>query len=72
MNYVPYTTVGGETWSYIANKAYGDPFNIKPIVDANPDIAISSVLEAGVTLRIPTQTPEDNTTISALLPFWKQ
>lgn len=71
MEYVPYTTTGNETWSFIANKAYGDPNEVKKITDANPDVPISAILPAGITLRIPIN-PLVNTTDTSILPIWMQ
>lgn len=72
MNYVTYTTTGGENWGFIANKAYGNPFDIKTITDANPTVELGGLLPAGIVLKIPVKDVPSNVVDQSLLPFWKR
>lgn len=60
-----------ERWDDLAYKYYGDCFKFKPIIEANPDVAISPFLPVGENIIIPfseTITQSDN---EVSLP-WKQ
>lgn len=70
--FTTYTTNGGETWSLIAYRAYGDAYDFKTLTDANPDVAIDALLPAGIVLKVPVKAVADTTVNQALLPFWKQ
>lgn len=65
-----YKTGQGDRWDTIAYKAYGDPHLITPIVEANPTVAITDVLPAGITIKIPVR--ERPSIDTALLPPWKR
>lgn len=57
-------------WDDIAYEYLGDCNNIKPVIEANPDIPIDLFLPAGSEIKIPI-----NDTISSSnenLPPWKQ
>lgn len=72
MNYIERKTKPGDRWDSLANEAYGDPFALKTITDANPDLALVDVLPGGLIIRIPIlPIPDTNIDIS-LLPPWKQ
>jgi len=68
--FTSYTTVGGERWDTIAQKAYGNPLLFPEICAANPDIPLDAVMEQGIELLIPV-LPEADTDTN-LLPPWKQ
>lgn len=60
-----------ERWDDLAYKYYGNCFQYKPIIEANPAVAISPFLPAGAKIIIPfneTITQSDN---EVNLP-WKQ
>ncbi len=65
-----YITVDGDRLDTIAAKAYGDPYNWRPILDANPGLAIQSTYPAGINIIIPIITT--SATNTALLPPWKK
>ncbi len=66
-----YPTTGGESWAYVAYKAYGDAFNIKPITDANPAVRLDALLPAGLILQVPVLNIPADQLDAARLPFWK-
>lgn len=65
-----YKTSQGERWDTVAFKAYGNPYLVDIIAEANPDVAITEVLPAGITLKIPVR--ERDTIDTSLLPPWKR
>lgn len=67
-----YTTTGGENWGQISYQAYGDEGLMSTITDANPTVAITPILPAGITLVIPIVEVPASTVNSALLPPWKR
>lgn len=68
-SYKFYKTKNGDRWDTLAYKFYGDVFRQQPIIEANPDVAITPILPAGITLMIPVM----ETTVQAQgLPIWKQ
>lgn len=72
MKFTEYTTIGGERWDTITDKAYGDSRKMKDIIAANPTVPIYSRLPQGITLRIPVverPTVQSNT---QKLPPWKR
>lgn len=71
-NIKPYTTVGGDTWSGIAYKAYGDETLSKIITDANPTVPISYIVPAGLVLNIPVSEDDATMVDISILPPWKQ
>lgn len=67
-----YTTLEGERWDTISNKAYGTPLLSDIIIAANPLVAITDVLPAGTLLEIPVQEIITEQTDADLLPPWKR
>lgn len=67
-----YITLEGERWDTVAYKAYGDPTAIEDIIDANPDVAITARLEAGIRLQIPVKDTLAVEVDTTLLPPWKR
>lgn len=65
-----YKTSQGDRWDTVAYKAYGDPFMVTPIIQANPNVSISDVLPAGITLIVPIR--QRPTIDKSLLPPWKR
>lgn len=71
MYYQFYKTQHNDRWDKIAYKFYGNVFNQQMIIEANPDVDILPVLDAGITLIIPIpDKTEDN--FSEELPIWKR
>lgn len=68
--YYSYITKDGDRWDLIANKFYKNPSKYEPIIKANPDVAITPILDSGIHLRIPVL--EDSETIKFTLPPWKE
>jgi phage tail protein X len=66
----PYITNSGDRWDTIANKAYGDVTKMKEIIEANPDLALVTEFDEGITILLPiiaeTETQAEN------LPPWKR
>lgn len=69
MDYKFYTTVPNDRWDKIAYKFYGDVYEQRTIIEANPDVPITPVLKENTTLIIPIL--EDSETEEGL-PIWKQ
>jgi phage tail protein X len=70
MAHTKYITIQGDRWDTIAYKAYGDATKFSVIIEANPFIPKTAVLNSGITLFIPLMDrPQLN---SSLLPPWKQ
>lgn len=73
MENTEYITKDGDRWDLIAFRAYGDPLQIQPLIDANPGQPIIAEFSGGVRLVVPileTQTGE--TAPKDLLPPWKR
>jgi phage tail protein X len=49
----------GERWDTLAAHYYGDALGYGRIIAANPDIPITPVLPAGITLAIPLMNAQD-------------
>ena len=67
-----YVTSGGESWGMISYLAYGDEGLISTLTDANPTVAITAVLPAGITLIVPILVTPESTINTSLLPPWKR
>lgn len=68
--YLPMLTLEGDRWDLIAHRAYGDVAKQDLIIAANPELAITPILPAGVTVRVPV-LPDDTPTLDTLPP-WKR
>jgi len=71
-NFVEYVAKQGDRWDTIAFKAYGDATLINGIIEANPTIVISPILEAGTRVIVPILEQGDIQINSELLPPWKR
>jgi phage tail protein X len=71
-NFVEYVAKQGDRWDTIAFKAYGDATLINGIIEANPTIVISPILEAGTRVVVPVLEQGDVQIDSELLPPWKR
>lgn len=67
-----YVVKQGDRWDTVAQKAYGDSTLVSGIIDANPAVVVSAVLEPGVRLVIPILEEGDIIIDSELLPPWKR
>jgi hypothetical protein len=65
-----YIVIAPERWDYIANKAYGKPGMVTPLVKANPNVLITAVIPAGTILNIPILEEDQVQIDSDLLPPW--
>ncbi|MGO1000830.1 tail protein X [Lysobacter sp. CA196] len=65
--FLTHVTTEGERWDQLAYWYYGDPLQYERIIAANPNVAITATLPAGVPLSIPvvTQAP-----LQTELPPW--
>lgn len=70
MSFTTYTTKAGERWDNVSYNAYGDPYQIEMILEANPTVRISDVIPEGTVLNIP--IIEQETLSGSILPPWKQ
>jgi len=71
-NFVEYVAKQGDRWDTIAFKAYGDATLINGIIEVNPTIVISPILEAGTRVIVPILEQGDIQIDSELLPPWKR
>ena len=71
-NFVEYVTKQGERWDTIAFKAYGDASLVNGLIEANPTIVISAILEAGTRVIVPILESGEIQIDSELLPPWKR
>lgn len=71
-NFVEYVTKQGDRWDTIAFKAYGDASLVNGLIEANPTIVISPILEAGTRVIVPILEQGDIQIDSELLPPWKR
>jgi hypothetical protein len=67
-----HVTSGGENWSFLANKYYGDPYDIDTLEQANKNVALDPILKAGIVLIIPIKDAPLTSVDPSLLPFWMQ
>jgi phage tail protein X len=51
--YLTHATVTGDRWDLLAQRYYGDGTAYGFLLQANPDVAFTPLLPAGITLRIP-------------------
>lgn len=68
--FTQYTTIAGDRWDTVANKAYGDPMLFPEIAAANRGVPLDVVFIDGVKLRVPVLDPVSLDT--NLLPPWKR
>jgi phage tail protein X len=71
-NFVEYVAKQGDRWDTIAFKAYGDATLINGLIEANPTIIISPILETGTRVIVPILEQGEIQINSELLPPWKQ
>ena len=64
-------TRDNDRWDLLAWEYYGDAFLFEPIVAANPEVMITTVLPPGIRLVIPVIVDEE-TIDTADLPPWMQ
>lgn len=67
--YIIHTTTQNERIDEIAQKYYGNCFQIQTIIEANPWLAITPEFEEGIELLIPVIEQTVNKTA---LPIWKR
>lgn len=68
--FIFHTTKQNERWDNIAYQYYGNTYNIKPLIEANPHIKINGIISANQTIKIPIIKDESDN--SLLLPIWKR
>lgn len=71
-NFVEYVTKQGDRWDTIAFKAYGDASLVNGLIESNPTIVISAILEAGTRVIVPILESGEIQIDSELLPPWKR
>lgn len=68
-----YITQAGDRWDMVAFKAYGDPLNFQPIIDANPGFPILPLLPSGIRIVVPIIQTSDAVVVNLEnLPPWKR
>lgn len=68
--FVTIRTQGNDRWDLIAQRAYGNPMKINLIIEANPTVPITPIIEAGTLLRVPVLPGINIDTLR--LPPWKR
>lgn len=71
-NSIEYRTKDGDRWDLIAWNFYGDASKFGPIIQANPDVVIDTVLDGGITLYIPILPDDEIQQSNDTLPPWKK
>ena len=69
MEYYIYETVQNDRWDKIAGKFRGNVFDYNDIIEDNPHVPVTPVLEEGITIRI---AESKDTSDKKGLPVWKQ
>jgi phage tail protein X len=70
MEYVPYYTKDGDTWTGIGYKATGSINRAREIIEANPGVPITDVLPGGIRLQVPLFEEVELDVVN--LPPWKR
>lgn len=70
--FTEYITHDGDRLDLICFRAYGDPFDWRRIIDANPALPIQDVFPSGIRLVIPILSEPTTQTPTAKLPPWKK
>jgi phage tail protein X len=70
--FITHITVAGERWDSLAWQYYGDATLISPIIQANPEVPIEAVFEAGLLIGVPLLIENPTVQTSADLPPWKR
>jgi hypothetical protein len=65
-----YTTIEGDRWSTIAEKAYGDATKFDPIIQCNYGFPLNPIFKGGIKLRIPVIQDQDETANEDLPPWF--
>ncbi len=68
-DFVELITRDGDRWDLLADRAYGDPRLMTPLIRANPDIPIRPVLPGGLVVLAPVL---ERVTTSDAAPPWKR
>lgn len=72
MAFTEYITKDADRLDLISFRAYGNAFDWKQIIDANPALPIQDLYPSGIRLVIPIVEEPTNLTVTALLPPWKR
>ena len=68
MEYIEYITKDGDRWDLIAYEMYGNAYDYKRILEANPEYRDLLILPAGIKLKIPVILEDD--TRKEIKPPW--
>ncbi|MBS1776035.1 MAG: tail protein X [Bacteroidetes bacterium] len=69
---IQYITSEGERWDTVSFKVYGTPFEIDRLIQANPNVPVTSRLKGGTVLEVPVMEEYTVTPDKELLPPWKR
>ena len=72
MTFTEYITKDLDRLDLIAFRAYGNAFDWKAIIDANPALPLQDVYPSGIRLVIPINDTPSGQNQAALLPPWKR
>lgn len=61
-------TIQGDTWDWLAKKAYGNELLMNVLIAANPEHRMTSIFPAGVEITV----PDVETTARSSPPPWRQ
>ena len=72
MAFTTVITHEGERWDQLSFRAYGTPWEMRRLIDANPDVGIYDRLPGGGVLTVPVIDGQTITSNEGGLPPWKQ
>lgn len=71
MQFTEYTTKEGQRWDTIAWECFGNVDLLPLLLEHNPGVPVTDVLEGGITLRVPIVEAVEEVN-ETLLPPWKR
>ena len=71
---IEHITIQGDRWDLLAWRYYGNPHAYGRIIEANPDVDITTVLPSGLVILIPVLSATENQAVISAdnLPPWKR
>lgn len=70
LQFITHITLAGQRWDSLAYLYYGDATYITPIIQANPQIPVEPVFEAGLVIGVPLLQVDSTIQNPNALPPW--
>ena len=70
--YIFHTAGTNERWDLLAYMYYKNCYKIKPIIEANPNIPITTEIKEGTIIKIPIDEETQTNTENTNFPIWKR